>query len=59
MAIKRLVMTCDHCEHESEDDFLSLGEATEFGWFVVQGPERTLGSNEVVYCSRECLLADL
>lgn len=57
--IKQVTMTCDYCDHESEDDFRSLEEALEFGWFVLQGPERLLGRQEIVFCSKECLLAEL
>jgi hypothetical protein len=54
-----MFLTCDHCTEET-DEYETVAEAMEFGWWIVRGPERYLGGNgERVYCSKECLGSDL
>lgn len=55
-----MVLTCDFCLDDYDDEFRSEEEALESGWFIVRGPERELGGNgEKVYCSHMCMVADL
>ena len=59
MAIQMLVLTCDHCGFVA-DEYNSVEEACENGWWIVKGPERTLGGDgERTYCSLDCLGDDL
>lgn len=59
MAIQEMVFTCDHC-YAGDDSYRSVEDAAEFGWFIVRGPERVLGGDgEKVYCSQDCLTADI
>ena len=62
MALKTMVLTCDYsyCDSTSDEDYRTEAEALEDGWFILRGPERSMGGDgEKTYCSRECLEADL
>jgi hypothetical protein len=48
----RVIATCDHCGEEEE--FSSAEELDDSEWWFV-----SQGEMELLYCSRECLAADL
>lgn len=60
MAIKVLQLVCDHCTEETDGAYEDVVDALQgSGYILVQAADWVLGSDEKIYCSLDCLKADL